>query len=92
MSYVQTGIINSNIVIDPSKISSKSYGLVKGYAVNSHAGVYLSTNEDRICIVTNLNKTSCKNRQISFFGIFDGYHGTFKADYYRDNFHVIVQK
>jgi hypothetical protein len=48
-------------------------------------------NEDRICIVTNLNKTSCKTRQISFFGIFDGNQGTFKADYYRDNFHVIIQ-
>lgn len=79
------------MIIDPSKISSKNYGFIRGYAANSHVGLYNSVNEDRICIVTNLNKTSFKNRQISFFGIFDGNQGTFKADYYRDNFHIIIQ-
>jgi len=88
---IQNANINPNVVIDASKISSKSYGLIRGYAANSHVGLYSSVNEDRICIVTNLNKTSFKNRQISFFGIFDGHQGTFKADYYRDHFHVIIQ-
>lgn len=78
------------ISIDLSKTSSKSYGLIKGYAANSHPGVHNTTNEDRICIVTNLNKTNIKTKQVSFFSIYDGSQNIYKADYYRDNFHLIL--
>lgn len=78
------------MTIELSKTSSKSYGLIKGYAANSHPGVYNATNEDRICIVTNLNKTNVKTKQVSFFSIYDGSNGLLRADYYRDNFHLIL--
>ena len=78
------------INIELSKTSSKSYGLIKGYAANSHPGVHNTTNQDRICIVTNLNKTNIKTKQVSFFSIYDGSQNIHKADYYRDNFHLIL--
>jgi hypothetical protein len=78
------------LIIDKSKISSKSYGVIKGYSANSHSGPMLSYNEDRICIVTNLTKTSTKQKQISFFGVYDGNGGINKADYLRDNFHLLL--
>lgn len=78
------------LVIDKSKISSKSYGIIKGYSANSHSGPMLSYNEDRICIVTNLTKTNAKHKQISFFGVYDGNGGIAKADFLRDNFHLLL--
>lgn len=48
-------------------------------------------NEDRVCIVTNLNKKNqTKNKQVLFFGIYDGKNGPTKAEYYRDYFHSIL--
>lgn len=58
--------------IDKAKISTKFIGEVKGYAVNSHPGPLNSVNEDRICIVTNLTRSSSKEAQVSFFSIYDG--------------------
>lgn len=78
------------LVIDKSKVSSKSYGIIKGYSANSHSGPMLSYNEDRICIVTNLTKTSSKHKQISFFGVYDGNSGILKADFLRDHFHLLL--
>ena len=37
-----------------------------------------------------MTKTSVRQRQISFFGIYDGYDGVAKADYMRDNFHLCL--
>jgi len=78
------------VIIDKAKISSKSYGTVKAYSANSHPGPILSYNEDRICIVTNLTKTSVKQKQVSFFGVYDGNNGVARADYLRDNFHLTL--
>lgn len=78
------------LVIDKSKVSSKSYGVIKGYSANSHSGPLLSYNEDRICIVTNLTKTSTKHKQVSFFGVYDGNAGVLKADFLRDHFHLLL--
>ena len=63
---------------------------MKAYSANSHPGPFLSVNEDRICIVTNLTKTNNKNKQISFFGIYGGSGGALKADFMRDNFHLFL--
>ena len=82
--------MGSLMTIDRAKISSKGYGLVKAYSANSHPGPNLSYNEDRICIVTNLTKTSVRQRQVSFFGVYDGKDGVAKADYLRDNFHLCL--
>jgi hypothetical protein len=40
--------------------------------------------------VTKLNKTNVKIKQISFFSIYDGSNGLLKTDYFRDNFHLIL--
>lgn len=48
--------------------------------MNSHVGPMNVINEDRVCIVTNLNKKSqTKNKQVLFFGIYDGKNGPAKA-------------
>lgn len=61
---------------------------MKTYAVNSHSGPINTNNENRLSIVTNLN--SFKNHTISFFGIYEGKNGMIKAEYMRDNFHLIL--
>lgn len=61
-----------------------------GYSVNSHPGPMNTSNEDRVCIVTNLNKTTIRSKQICFFGVYDGKNGSNKAEYYRDHFHIIL--
>ena len=48
----------------------------------------MSYNEDRICIVTNLTKTNIKQKQVSYFGVYDGSDGIARVDYLRDNFHL----
>lgn len=47
--------------------------------MNSHPGSINTANEDRICVITNLNKSIMKDQQISFFSIFDGNNGASKA-------------
>lgn len=49
-----------NFNFEKAKVSSKSIGYIKGYSVNSNAGPLNVINEDRICVVTNLNKSSIK--------------------------------
>jgi hypothetical protein len=80
----------AQVTIDKAKVSSKGYGIVRAYSANSHPGPLLSFNEDRICIVTNLTKTSHKQKQVSFFGVYDGSDGVTRADYMRDNFHLTL--
>lgn len=48
------------MLIEKAKTSVKQIGKLKGYAVNSHPGPLNSFNEDRICVVTNLNKSTHK--------------------------------
>jgi serine/threonine protein phosphatase PrpC len=78
------------LILDKSKVSSKGYGLIHGYSANSHSGPLLNYNEDRICIVTNLTKNNAKHKQVSFFGVYDGHNGTGRADYMRDNYHLML--
>jgi len=40
--------------------------------------------------VTNLTKNNAKHKQVSFFGVYDGYNGTARADYMRDNYHLML--
>ena len=64
--------------------------MIKAYAANSHPGPLNNLNEDRVCIVTNLNKTSNKANQVSYFAIYDGHNGACFADYMRDAFHTTL--
>lgn len=79
-------------LIDKAKTSAKQTGQIRGYAVNSHPGPLNTFNEDRICVVTNLNKSLQKELQISFFSIYDGENGVTKAEFFRDNFHSTLIK
>jgi hypothetical protein len=40
--------------------------------------------------VTNLTKNNTKHKQVSFFGVYDGNNGTGRADYMRDNYHLML--
>lgn len=80
------------VQIEKPKISTKPTGLVRGYSVNSHPGYLNGINEDRICVITNLNKSAQRDNYISFFSIYDGNNGVTKAEYFRDHFHQILTR
>ena len=73
-----------------SKISSRSFGVIKSYAVNTNQGIARDYNEDRVSIVINMNKpdyytSTLPWTKLSYFGIFDGHAGNKCADFLRDN-------
>lgn len=39
-----------------------------------------------------MNKSMISKKQVSFFGIFNGKNGVVKAEYYRDNFHLLLYR
>ena len=74
-----------------SKVSSRDFGIIKAYAVNTNQGIVRDYNEDRVSIVINMVKPDNCNiddlewPRISYFGIFDGHAGSKCADYLKDN-------
>ena len=74
-----------------NKISSRSFGIIRAYGVNTTQGIIRDYNEDRVSIVINMVKP--KNchidnsdwPKISYFGVFDGHAGSKCADYLKDN-------
>jgi len=83
---IDTSIDNFSL----SKISTKSFGVIKSYAVNTNQGIVRDYNEDRVSIVINMNKpdyyeSSIPWQKISYFGVFDGHAGNKCADFLRDN-------
>lgn len=74
--------------------SSKSLGVVKAYGVNSHK-FYInpySSSDARICIVSNLTKTTHKDQIISYFSLFEGGHSPSYLDFIRENLHIELAK
>lgn len=65
--------------------------MVRAYAVNTHAGLFVDANYDRISIVTNLQAGGQGERfadkKVSFFAIYDGHGGAGCAEFLRDNLH-----
>ncbi|EGR29805.1 protein phosphatase 2c, putative [Ichthyophthirius multifiliis] len=82
--------------IDSSKISSRSYGIIKAYAANTNNGIFRNYNEDRVSIILSVSKPSNKQTEYwaktSFFAIYDGHGGSNCADYLRDNLHLFIIK
>ena len=73
-----------------SKISSRSFGVIKSYAANTNQGIARDYNEDRVSIIINMNKPDFYSStlpwpKLSFFGVFDGHAGNQCADFLRDN-------
>ena len=74
----------------PSKISSRSFGVIKSYAANTNQGIVRDYNEDRVSIIINMNRpdyyeSAAPWPKISYFGIFDGHAGNKCAEFLRDN-------
>ena len=72
------------------KISTKSFGLINSYGVNTNQGIDRNYNDDRVKILINMNRpNNYINKSawplISFFGIFDGHNGDHCADFLRKN-------
>jgi protein phosphatase 2C family protein 2/3 len=67
---------------------------VRAYAVNTHAGLFVDTNYDRISIVTNLQAggSAEKNAKVSFFAVYDGHNGAGCAEFLRDNLHFFLAR
>ena len=75
---------------EPSKISSKSIGIIKAYSANTYQGIIRNYNEDRVSIMLNMAKPKNFNGKwpkISFFSIYDGHGGKKCSEYLRDNLH-----
>ena len=80
--------INNNFI--KAKSSTKSYGIIKAYSVNTNQGIIRNYNEDRVSIVINMSKPNyykngLKWPKLSYFAIFDGHGGNKCAEYLRDN-------
>jgi hypothetical protein len=79
---------------EEAKFSSKSYGSIISYGVNTNKGQVRNYNEDRVSIILNVIKPiSRKNEdwpKVSFFGIFDGHGGTKCSDFLKENLHHYV--
>ncbi len=79
---------------EEAKFSTKSYGSIMSYGVNTYQGLVRNYNEDRVSIILNVIKPpSRKNEEwpkVSFFGIFDGHGGTKCSDFLKENLHHYV--
>jgi protein phosphatase 2C family protein 2/3 len=73
--------------LEPSKVSSKENGVVKAFAINTHAGISRSYNEDRVSITLNIKKNGVRSQ---FFAVYDGHGGSNCCDYLKDNLHEFV--
>jgi len=76
-------------LLPPAKHSSKSHGVIKGFAANTHNGLVRNYNEDRVSIILNIGPPACKTtfsilQNCSFFGIYDGHGGDKCADYLKE--------
>ena len=84
-------MVDSNLHnFSASKISSRTFGLIKSYAANTNQGIVRDYNEDRVSIIINMNRpeyytSSCPWPKISYFGVFDGHAGNKCAEFLRDN-------
>ena len=84
-------MIDSNLHnFSASKISSRTFGIIKSYAANTNQGIVRDYNEDRVSIIINMNRpeyytSSQPWPKISYFGVFDGHAGNKCAEFLRDN-------
>lgn len=70
------------------KKSTENIGSVQGYAASTNRGIVRESNEDRVAIITNIEKINCPPS--SFFGIYDGHGGPKCAEFLQENLHQYV--
>lgn len=93
-------LVSHKVIFQPyrlyedSKFSSKSYGSIISYGVNTFQGTIRNYNEDRVSIILNVIKPPSRKHEewpkVSFFGIFDGHGGTKCSDFLKENLHHYV--
>lgn len=70
--------------------SQKPQGLMKSYAYNSYKGLTKENNEDRVIVVSQIQKPQKTIHRtwpkMSYFGIFDGHGGETCSEYLKNNF------
>ena len=79
---------------EEAKFSSKSFGSVISYGVNTNQGSIRNYNEDRVSIILNVIKPPSRKNEdwpkVSFFGIFDGHGGAQCSEFLKENLHHYV--
>ena len=76
--------------------SQKPQGLMKSYAYNSYKGLVKDYNEDRVVVVSQIQKPQKTIHRtwpkMSYFGIFDGHGGETCSEYLKNNFlNILVE-
>ena len=70
--------------------SQKMQGLMKSYAYNSYKGIVKDYNEDRVVVVSQIQKPQKTIHRtwpkMSYFGVFDGHGGENCSEYLKNNF------
>ena len=70
--------------------SQKMQGLMKSYAYNSYKGIVKDYNEDRVAVVSQIQKPQKTIHRtwpkMSYFGVFDGHGGENCSEYLKNNF------
>ena len=74
--------------------SNKSHGVVQLYCANTHRGIIREHNEDRVMIMTRIQKPADRKDEkwppCSFFGLYDGHGGKTCSNFLRDNLHTFI--
>jgi hypothetical protein len=81
---------------EKAKSSSRAFGVVKSFGVNTYKGTMRDYNEDRVSIVMNVVKPTSRIidawPKVSYFAVFDGHGGNGCANYMKANLHHYVIK
>lgn len=74
--------------------SNKPYGQVQLYCANTHRGIIREHNEDRVMIMTRVQKPFDRKEEkwptCSFFGLYDGHGGKTCSNFLRDHLHSFI--
>lgn len=78
-----------------AKFATKTHGMIRSYAANTHQGIQRNYNEDRVSIIMNIIKPKNKPATMewptcSFFAVYDGHGGNSCADFLKDKLHGII--
>ena len=84
-----------NYLKEATIVSKKSVDFIRGYAACTDKGIVKNFNEDRVCIIQNLAKSSSRPGaeawpRCSFFGIYDGHGGSECSSFLQENLHGFI--